>query len=47
MGDVVRANGLRSVPVVEADGRLLVGNSTSAQLTDFLRSAAKTSQPAG
>jgi glutaredoxin len=38
--DVIRAKGLRSVPVVEADGRLLVGNATSAQLADFLRGAA-------
>lgn len=35
--DVIRAKGLRSVPVVEANGRLLVGNVTSAQLADFLR----------
>jgi glutaredoxin len=38
--DVIRAKGLRSVPVVEADGRVLVGNATSAQLADFLRGAA-------
>jgi len=44
MGDVIRAKGLRSVPVVEANGRLLVGNATSAQLADFLRSAANAGQ---
>jgi glutaredoxin len=42
--DVIRAKGLRSVPVVEANGRLLVGNATSAQLADFLRSAANAGQ---
>ena len=42
--DVIRAKGLRSVPVVEANGRLLVGNATSAQLADFLRSAANVGQ---
>jgi glutaredoxin len=45
--DVIRAKGLRSVPVVEANGRLLVGNATSAQLADFLRSAANVGQPRG
>jgi glutaredoxin len=43
--DLVRAKGLRSVPVVEAGGRLLVGNATSAQLADFLRGAASPEQP--
>ena len=38
--DIVRAKGLRSVPVLEANGRLLVGNSTSAQIAEFLREAA-------
>ena len=38
--EVIRAKGLRSVPVVEAGGRVLVGNATSAQLADFLRAAA-------
>ena len=42
--DVIRAKGLRSVPVIEANGRLLVGNATSAQLADVLRSAANTGQ---
>jgi len=45
--DVIRAKGLRSVPVVEANGRLLVGNATSAQLADFLRGAAEAGHPAG
>lgn len=45
--DVVRAKGLRSVPVVEANGRLLVGNATSAQLADFLRGATTLERPAG
>jgi glutaredoxin len=35
--DVIRAKGLRSVPVLEANGRLLVGNATSAQIAEFLR----------
>jgi len=38
--EVVRAKGLRSVPVVEAGGRQLVGNATSEQLAAFLREAA-------
>ena len=37
---VIRDKGLRSVPVVEANGRLLVGNATSAQLVAFLTDAA-------
>jgi glutaredoxin len=37
--EIVRAKGLRSVPVIEANGRLLVGNATSAQIVDFLRAA--------
>jgi glutaredoxin len=45
--DVIRAKGLRSVPVVEANGRLLVGNATSAQLADFLRGAAHVGQTTG
>jgi hypothetical protein len=47
MGDVIRAKGLRSVPAVEANGRLLVGNATSAQLADFLLSAATVGQTTG
>lgn len=37
--EIIRAKRLRSVPVLEADGRLLVGNATSAQIAEFLRSA--------
>jgi glutaredoxin len=39
--DLVRAKGLKSVPVVEANGQVLVGNATSQQLVAFL-----TQQPA-
>lgn len=38
--EIIRAKGLRSVPVLEANGRLLVGNATSAQIVAFLNSAA-------
>ena len=38
--EIIRAKGLRSVPVVEANHRLLVGNATSAQIVEFLRTAA-------
>lgn len=38
--DVVVRKGLRSVPVLEADGRYLVGNATTAELLAFLRTAA-------
>jgi len=38
--EIVRAKGLQSVPVLEADGRLLVGNRTSAEIVEFLRTAA-------
>jgi glutaredoxin len=38
--DVIRAKGLRSVPVLEASGRLLVGNATSAQIAEFLKASA-------
>lgn len=34
--DVIRAKGLRSVPVVECAGRMLTGNATSQQLAAFL-----------
>jgi glutaredoxin len=33
---LIRAKGLRSVPVVEVNGRTLVGNATSAQLAELL-----------
>ncbi len=39
--DIVRAKGLRSVPVLEANGQFLVGNATSAQIAGFLASAGK------
>ncbi len=45
--DIIRAKGLRSVPVIEANGRHLVGNATSAQLADFLRGAANVGQTTG
>jgi glutaredoxin len=38
--DIVRAKGLKSVPVIEANGRLLAGNATSQHLAAFLRNAA-------
>jgi glutaredoxin len=38
--EVIRAKGLRSVPVLEANGHLLVGNATSKQIAEFLRTAA-------
>lgn len=38
--EIIRAKGLRSVPVVEANGRLLVGNATSEQLAAFLSQTA-------
>ena len=34
--DIVRSKVLRSVPVVEVNKQLLIGNSTSAQLAKFL-----------
>jgi len=34
--DVIRGKGLRSVPVIEMDGRFLAGNATSQQLAAFL-----------
>ncbi|MBE3123638.1 MAG: glutaredoxin family protein [Planctomycetes bacterium] len=39
--EIVRAKGLRSVPVLEANGQLLVGNATSAQIVEFLEKAGK------
>jgi hypothetical protein len=42
--DLIRAKGLRAVPVLEASGRFLIGNATSEQLAEFLRAAA--GQPA-
>jgi glutaredoxin len=40
--DIVRAKGLRSVPVIEANGQVLVGNATSARIAEFLAIARKT-----
>lgn len=37
--EIIRAKGLRSVPVLEANGQLLVGNATSAQIVEFLKTA--------
>ena len=39
--DIVTAKGLRSVPVLEANGHLMVGNATSAQIATFLEHARK------
>jgi glutaredoxin len=44
--EIIRAKGLRSVPVIEANGRTLVGNATSAQIIEFLRAAGEEG-PAG
>ena len=41
--EIVRTKRLRSVPVLEANGRLLAGNATSAQIAEFLRSASSAS----
>lgn len=38
--DVVRAKGLTSVPVIEANGQMLVGNATSLQLVALLSGTA-------
>jgi hypothetical protein len=39
--EIVRAEGLRSVPVLEANGRILVGNAPAAQIAEFLKNAGK------
>lgn len=41
---VIREKGLRSVPALEAEDRLLVGNATSAELSEFLAEAAARSR---
>jgi len=41
---LVAQKGLRSVPAVEAGGRFLTGNATSAQLAEFLEEAARASR---
>jgi len=33
---LIREKGIRSVPVIETDGRLWIGNATTAQLVSFL-----------
>ncbi len=38
--EIIRAKGLRSVPVLEANGRVLVGNATTAQIVEFLKAGA-------
>jgi glutaredoxin len=38
--ELIRAKGLRSVPVVEADGRTLIGNATSEALAALVFEAA-------
>lgn len=39
--EIIRTKGLRSVPVLEANGQVLVGNATSARIAEFLKTAAK------
>lgn len=39
--ELVRAKGLRSVPVLEANGEYLVGNATSAQIASLLDKVAR------
>ena len=36
---LVRERGIRSVPVIETDGRLWIGNATTSQLVSFLTNA--------
>lgn len=38
--DIIRSKGIRSVPVLESSGRLLVGNATSARIAEFLAAGA-------
>jgi glutaredoxin len=40
---IVSEKGFRSVPVIEAGGRFLVGNATSAELAAFLKEGARRS----
>ena len=44
--EIVRSKGLRSVPVLEANGRLLVGNKTSSEIMEFLRARSGGQTPA-
>ena len=41
--EIVRAKGLRSVPVLEVNGQVLVGNATSEQIVEFLERARRAS----
>lgn len=43
---LVRAKGLRSVPVLEANGQFLVGNATTAQIAAFLANCSVGLRPA-
>jgi hypothetical protein len=36
---LVKQKGIKSVPAVETDGRLWIGNATTAQLVSFLTNA--------
>jgi glutaredoxin len=45
--EIIRAKGLRSVPVLEANRHLLIGNATSAQIAEFLRTAANVQDVTG
>jgi glutaredoxin len=36
---LIKQKGIRSVPVIEADGRRWIGNATTAELVSFLTSA--------
>ena len=45
--EVVRTKGLRSVPALEANGRFLVGNATSADILAFLSAAANSGREKG
>ena len=44
--EIIRAKGLRSVPVLEVNGQFLVGNATSVQIVNFLQSAATAARSA-
>ena len=45
--EIIRAKGLRSVPVLEVNGRQLVGNATSAQIAEFLTTGANVQDVTG
>jgi len=45
--DIIRTKGLQSVPVLEANGQVLVGNATSARIAEFLRTAANVQDVSG